>query len=672
MTENQIFKHWTLVWDAENIAWLGLDRQGETLNSLSTEVMLELSTLLGELETNLPQGLVIHSKKSNGFIAGADIREFEQQTDQAAAKAGIQQAQSLFAQLENLPCPTVASIHGFCLGGGLELALACDYRVALNSDSTRIGFPEIQLGIFPGFGGTARSIRLLGGQKALEIILSARALKARAAKAIGLIDQVIPEHGSLRWAARKVIIKQPKRKTSALKRWSSCPGVRHILAKVMTRVVAKKARPEHYPAPYALINLWKKVGNNFDALLKGEADLVSKLLMSHTSRNLRRVFRLQEQLKELGKPDTQGSEENNSSNWKPRRVHVVGAGVMGGDIAAWCALSGLEVTLQDREIDFIVPALERAEKLFRKKLKTPARVIAAKSRLIADVAGNGIARADVIIEAIYENLEAKQQLFIDIEQTARPEALLATNTSAIPLAEIASGLQQPNRLIGLHFFNPVEKMPLVEVVRDTHTSDPLAHDKAIKRGCILSNLIRKYPLVVKSTPGFLVNRVLTPYMLEAINLRAEGHNMATIDTAAELFGMPIGPVELVDTVGLDVAFSVTTKLAPDNTQALEQLQSLIDQGKLGKKSGAGFYKWKKGKPIKDKASDRVALDILGERLIEPLLDECRRCLADGIVSSAELLDAGVIFGTGFAPFRGGPLHYQEQLETHFSEAASNE
>ena len=671
MTENQIFKHWTLTRDAEDIAWLGLDRQGETLNSLSSEVMLELGTLLSELETNLPQGIVIHSKKASGFIAGADIREFEQQTDQAAAKAGIQQAQSLFAQLESLPCPTVASIHGFCLGGGLELALACDYRIALDSDSTRIGFPEIQLGIFPGFGGTARSIRLLGGQKALEIILSARMIKARSAKAIGLIDQVVPEHGSLRWAAREAIIKQPKRKTSVLKRWSSCPGIRHILAKIMTRVVAKKARPEHYPAPYALINLWKKVGNNFDALLKGETDLVSKLLMSNTSRNLRRVFQLQEQLKELGKPDSQGM-ENSLSSWKPRRVHVVGAGVMGGDIAAWCALSGLEVTLQDREIDFIEPALERAEKLFRKKLKTPARVIAAKSRLIADVAGKGIARADVIIEAIYENLEAKQQLFIDIEQTARPEALLATNTSAIPLAEIANGLQQPSRLIGLHFFNPVEKMPLVEVVQDTHTSDPLSHDQAIKKGCILSNLIRKYPLVVKSTPGFLVNRVLAPYMLEAINLQAEGHSMATIDAAAELFGMPMGPVELVDTVGLDVALSVTAKLAPNNTQALEQLQSLIDKGKLGKKSGVGFYKWKKGKPVKGKASDRVALDILGERLIEPLLDECRQCLADGTVSSAELLDAGVIFGTGFAPFRGGPLYYQEQLETHFSEAASHE
>ena len=667
MTENQIFKHWTLELDAENIAWLGLNRQGETLNSLSSQVMLELTTLLGELEANLPQGLVIYSKKANGFIAGADIREFEQQTNQTAAKLGIQQAHALFTQLEQLPCPTVASIHGFCLGGGLELALACDYRVAQDGDSTRIVFPEIQLGIFPGFGGTARSIRLLGGQKALELILNARMFKARAAKSIGLIDHVVPEHSSLKWAARKFIIKQPKpRRAGKLERLSSCPGIRHVIAKIMARQVAKKARPEHYPAPYALIDLWRTVGDNFEALLAGETEEVSKLLMGNTSRNLRRVFRLQEQLKELGRPDSPDI-NNSTSNWKPRRVHVVGAGVMGGDIAAWCALSGLEVTLQDREYDFIAPALKRAETLFKKKLKTPARILAAKSRLIADVAGEGIARADVIIEAIFENLEAKQQLFMDVEKKARPEALLATNTSAIPLAEIADGLQQPNRLIGLHFFNPVEKMPLVEVVRDIHTSET-----SIKKGCIFSNLIRKYPLVVKSAPGFLVNRVLTPFMLEALNLAAEGHSMATIDEAAKLFGMPMGPIELVDTVGLDVAVSVAAKLAADNTQALERLQSLIDQGKLGKKTGQGFYKWKKGKPVKGKPSDRVALDILGERLIEPMIKECHQCLEDDIVGSADLLDAGVIFGIGFAPFRGGPLHYQQQFETHFHEAACND
>ncbi|WP_461517996.1 3-hydroxyacyl-CoA dehydrogenase NAD-binding domain-containing protein [Porticoccus sp.] len=652
MTENNRYQHWQLKRDAEGIAWLALDRQGEKVNSLSSAVLLELDSLLAELEADLPKGLVIYSSKSSGFAAGADIREFDQQTDQAEAKLGIEQAHLLFDRLEALPCYTVASIHGFCLGGGLELALACDYRVALDSESTRIGFPEIQLGIFPAFGGTARSIRLLGGRKALELILTARSLRARAARAVGLVDKVVSEHGSLHWAARKAIAKRRKgHAASRMDKLTSSPGMRQIIAKAMKAEVSKRARKDHYPAPYVLINLWRKVGDDFNGMLAGEAEKASELLMGDVSRNLRRVFRLQEQLKELGKPDEA------TSQWQPRRVHVVGAGVMGGDIAAWCALRGLEVTLQDREMKYVEPALKRAEALFKKKLRSSAKVSAAKSRLMADVAGEGVGRADVIIEAIFENLDAKRELFSELEQKAKPTALLASNTSAIPLEEIASGMQQPQRLIGLHFFNPVAKMPLVEVVRGNQSD---ATD--IKKGCIFSNRIGKFPLPVKSAPGFLVNRVLAPYMLEAINLLDEGHSMATIDAAAEMFGMPMGPIELVDTVGLDVAASVAKKLAPDNLKAAEPLQALIDAGKLGKKTGEGFYRWKKGHAQKERASDMVALDILGERLVKPLLAECRRCLEEGIVDSAELLDAGVIFGTGFAPFRGGPLHYLEQSQ----------
>ena len=650
MTENTEFRHWQLKRDAEDIAWLVLDREGEKVNSLSREVLLELDAILAKLEEDLPRGLVIYSAKKSGFIAGADIREFDHQTDATEAKAGIEMAHKLFDRLEALPCYTVASIHGFCLGGGLELALACDYRVALDSESTRIGFPEIQLGIFPAFGGTARSIRLLGGSKALELILTARSLRARAARGLGLVDKVVSEHGSLHWAARKAIVKQRKgHRASRLNRMSSSPGTRQIIAKAMEAQVSKRARRDHYPAPYVLIDLWRKVGDDFNAMLKGEAEKASELLMGDVSRNLRRVFRLQEQLKELAKPD------DSTANWQARRVHVVGAGVMGGDIAAWCALRGLEVTLQDREMKYVAPALKRAEALFKKKLRSSAKVAAAKSRLMADVAGDGIQRADVIIEAIFENLEAKQQLFTELEQQAKPDALLASNTSAIPLEDIAAGLQQPQRLIGLHFFNPVAKMPLVEVVRGNQSDS-----SDIKKGCMFSQRIGKFPLPVKSAPGFLVNRVLAPYMLEAVNLLDEGHSMATIDAAAETFGMPMGPIELVDTVGLDVAVSVSKKLAPDNITAIEPLQAMVEAGKLGKKSGEGFYLWKKDRPEKGKPSDMVALDILGERLIKPLLEECRRCLAEDIVDSADLLDAGVIFGTGFAPFRGGPMHYLEE------------
>lgn len=645
------FRHWQLNRDFQGIAWLTLDRQGESVNSLSAEVLEEFRALLEELQADLPAGLVIQSGKDTGFIAGADIREFEQQDDVATAQAAIKTVHQLFARLEALPCPTVAAIDGFCLGGGLELALACDYRVATAGDKTRIGFPEVRLGIFPGFGGCARSIRLLGGRRAVELMLGSRQLSASRAKTLGLVDQVAPPHSSLRWSALNIIERKPKRRTPSPLEWcSSAPLIRNLLAGIMERTAGRKVRPEHYPAPYALIKLWQQAGGNFQALLDGEVREVSELLMSDTSKNLRRVFRLRQMLSELGKGDAF------AGGVKPRRVHVVGAGVMGGDIAAWCALRGLEVTLQDRGISYVEPALKRAESLFRKRLKNPARVSAAKGRLLADVQGKGIGRADVIIEAIFENLEAKQELFAGIEQQASPAAVLATNTSAIPLEQIAAKLQQPERLIGLHFFNPVAQMPLVEVVRGGQSADA-----DIRRGCQFAGQIGKYPLPVKSAPGFLVNRVLGPYMLRALDLAEAGYTVEQLDLAAEQFGMPMGPVELADTVGLDVAASVVRQLSPGSANAINRIQQMIAYGMLGRKSGQGFYNWEKGKPVKTKLKGNPDLNELGIRLVQPLLDACRQCLEDGIVENRDLLDGGVIFGTGFAPFRGGPLHYLDSL-----------
>ena len=661
MSPHSQYRHWQLEYDAQRIAWLTINRCDEDINSLSTEVLQELEHIITEVEQNPPEGLVISSSKASGFVAGADIREFDQQTDLASATESVQYIHQLLNRLETLPCTTIAAIHGFCLGGGLELALACDYRIALNTESTMIGFPEIKLGIFPGFGGTARAIRNLGGFKAMGVILAARIMKAKAAKSAGLIDQLVSRHGSLRWSAYKAVIQKRKSKPSRLQALTSVPGIRQGLAWLVEREIAKKARKDHYPAPYALIDLWRSVGSDFDALLQGEATEVPKLLLGETSTNLRRVFHLQELLKEQGKAD------KDTQNWQPRRVHVVGAGVMGGDIAAWCALKGFEVTLQDREMQYIEPALKRAKKLFSKKLKAPAKVAAANSRLIADLEGNGVANADVIIEAIFENLEAKQTLFKTLEQAAKPSAILASNTSAIPLEEIASEMQNPERLIGLHFFNPVAMMPLVEVVRSTQSST-----LDIKKGCIFSGRIGKFPLPVKSAPGFLVNRILSPYMLEALTLRAEGHSIETIDAAAETFGMPMGPVELIDTVGLDVGLNVAKELSPDKTDAIGVIEKLVTGGKLGKKSGEGFYRWEKGKPQKSAANDSASLAKLGQRLIQPLLDECQSCLDENIVENADLIDAGVIFGTGFAPFRGGPLHYVSQANQNNTEATHNE
>jgi len=397
-----------------------------------------------------------------------------------------------------------------------------------------------------------------------------------------------------------------------------------------------------------MIQLWSRYGAKGAKSYEAEARSFAELMIGSTSRNLVRVFFLQNRLKSQG----------NKPQSKIERVHVIGAGVMGGDIAAWCALRGLQVTLQDRASEYIDPAMQRAAKLFSKRIRDANDRAAATDRLVADFAGDGVADADLIIEAIYEDLDAKQTLYKTVQASMKPDAILATNTSSIRLEELRTVLDRPDRFVGLHFFNPVPQLPLVEVIRCDDTQQDV-----LDSGFGFVKRIGKFPLECASSPGFVVNRVLAPYMLEAINLLEEGHSMATVDEAAKRFGMPMGPVELVDTVGLDVALSVVKKLAPDRQEAIAKLEALIDEGKLGKKSGEGFYRWKKGKPDKGKASDMVAMDILGDRLIKPLLTECQRCLDDGIVDSADLLDAGVIFGTGFAPFLGGPMHYLEHQQS---------
>ncbi len=642
------YTHWRIEHDMDGICWLTLDRADESTNSLSQEVLTKLEQIVGTLEKEQPKGLVLQSGKTGSFVVGADVREFDQVGSVEEAEAYIRQAHSLFDRVEALPFPTVVTIDGFCLGGGLELALCFDYRIAMNNDRTRIGFPEVKLGIYPGFGGSARTVRQVGGMKAMPYMLTARFLRAGQAKGMGVVDQLVGPHGSLRWAARKAVIKGRKSKGPGLTgKLSNFGPVRKLLAGQMRKQTAAKAKPAHYPAPFEMIEAWEQHGDDFRQMLDEEAVRVARLINGDTSRGLRRVFWLMEEMKSSGK----------GVEFRPRRVHVVGAGVMGGDIAAWCVLQGMEVTLQDRELKYIEPALARAGKLFKKRLKTPDRVAGAKSRLVADVEGAGVARADVIIEAIFENLEAKQELFRKLEAEAKADAVLASNTSAIPLRDIATVLDKPQRLIGLHFFNPVHKMPLVEVVYEADT-DPAE----VERGAAFSNGINRFPLLVKSSPGFLVNRVLAQYMLKAFKIHLERDvPKEAIDKAAEDFGMPMGPVELADTVGLDVGMNVLGTLGGEeaaNEAAL--LKAKVDAGKLGKKSGEGFYTWDKGKPKKDKdAVEGVNLKSLAEELMQPYFDECRACLADGIVENADAVDAGMIFGTGFAPFRGGPMFYLE-------------
>lgn len=644
-----LFKHWKLSTDIDNVLWLSLDREGETANSLSLEVLSELGTIVDKLEANPPSGLVLQSAKPGSFIVGADVREFDDYDDAEMASDGISQVHRLFNRIEALPFPKVVSIDGYCLGGGLELALAFDYRIATNVAHTRLGFPEIKLGIYPGFGGSARSVQQAGASNAMQLMLSTRNLRPGAARGMGLVDELVGPHGSLRWAARRAVKQGRKsRKPGQLKRLQNFGPVRTQLAKMMRKKVASRANPKHYPAPFELIEAWEQYGDDPQRMMAEESERVGKLITGTTSKSLRRVFFLMERLKAIGK----------QSDIKVRRVHVIGAGVMGGDIAAWCVLQGMDVTLQDRELKYIEPAIKRAKSLFQKKLKVRSKVDAALSRLLPDVEGKGVSHADVIIEAIFEDAEAKRELFAGIEPRMKPDAVLATNTSAIPLAEISSVLKKPERLIGIHFFNPVAKMPLVEVVYDEKSdADQVA------RGSAFCGAINRFPLPVKSSPGFLVNRVLAGYMAKAMSMHLERSiPIEILDKAATTFGMPMGPVELADTVGLDVCMKVVSLLGGESSKKeAALLQEKVHAGELGKKSGKGFYTWEKGKPQRaDDVAGHYALEEITESLMQPYFEACEAALADGIVEDADVLDAGMIFGTGFAPFRGGPLYYLKQ------------
>jgi 3-hydroxyacyl-CoA dehydrogenase/enoyl-CoA hydratase/3-hydroxybutyryl-CoA epimerase len=644
MTETSATTHFTVETDDDNIAWLHFDKADSGTNVLNAEVFEQLDEQLQTIAARSPRGLVILSDKANGFIAGADISAFTQVKTSDQALAFLHKGQDVFNRLEALPFPTVALIHGFCLGGGTELSLACRYRVTRDDPGTRMGLPEVKLGIHPGWGGSARMVPLLGGLKAMDLILSGRSIDGRSGKRMGLVDLVVPER-HLRAAARKLILDSPApHQPGWLDRLSNNFLVRPLLARVFSQQVAKRAPRNHYPSPYAMIDIWRKHATDKQRMLDAEAQSLAHLITGATAQNLVRVFFLQEQLKSLGK----------DKSYQPKYVHVIGAGTMGGDIAAWCAFRGFHVSLQDQSPERIAPALKRAHSLFKRKLKRPIKINEAMDRLMPDHKGIGVERADIVIEAIFEDADVKRSLYNTIEPRMKPDALLASNTSSIPLEELSSALSRPERLVGLHFFNPVAMMQLVEVVIGQSTSSEVA-----ARAMTFTRQIDRLPLPVTSTPGFLVNRILMPYLMEAVLLEAEGIPPVIIDKAATDFGMPMGPVQLADTVGLDICLHVAEILASHfNAEVPESLKKLVADGNLGRKSGRGYYKYSKGKPVKSKAgAGNWNMDEISNRLIDRLLNESVSCLREQVVENEELLDAGMIFGTGFAPFRGGPMHH---------------
>jgi 3-hydroxyacyl-CoA dehydrogenase/enoyl-CoA hydratase/3-hydroxybutyryl-CoA epimerase len=632
--------HWRLVTDADGVAWLALDKANASTNSLSREVMEELAAILADLAKALPKALIVTSAK-RGFIAGADIKEFVGIRTPDQAYELIRGGQEVLDQLAALACPTVAAINGFALGGGLEVALACRYRVLVDDPSATLGFPEVQLGVHPGFGGTVRAVQLAGPIAAMDLLLTGRTVRPQQALAMGLVDRLAPV-AQLDTTAKQVALAPPAmREPKLTHRLLNLAIVRPVLAGQMRSKVARRARPEHYPAPYALISLWQRYGAQGKRAYEAEARSMAELLCTPTSRNLVRVFFLQDRLKSAGK----------SGGEPAKHVHVVGAGVMGGDIASWCAARGLTVTLQDRGEQYIAPALERARKFFEKRYPDAAKREETMARLTADVEGRGVAKADVVIEAIFEDLNAKRELYSRLEPQMKPLAVLATNTSSIVLEQLAANLAAPERLIGLHFFNPVARMPLIEVIHAERTQP-----RNVQAGLAFARQIDKLAIPCRSSPGFLVNRVLMPYLSEAIRAAEEGIPLALIDTAAEEFGMPMGPIELADVVGLDVVMSVGKVFFQSGTDVPHVLSIHYEQKKLGKKSGEGFYSWRDDKPQKQPTAAPAPPD-LQDRLLLPLINEAVAVLRERIVEDADLIDAGVIFGAGFAPFRGGPIQY---------------
>ena len=637
------WNNWTLTRDGDNCAWALLDRPRTSANTLNDEVLEELDALLAVVEQERPSALIIRSAKASGFIAGADITQFVGASDPAEIEPRMLRAHEITDRLEALTIPTIAVVHGFCLGGGLEVALACSHRIAV--EGATFGFPEILLGLHPGLGGTVRLTRLIDPIEAMQTMLTGRTLSARKAKSLGLADAVVPER-HVRAAIRAAVQgKMVHARTTFRARVIDSGPARAVVARQMRGEADKQAPHVHYPAPYALIELWEKHAGDPKAMKAAEIVSFARLMTTPAAQNLIRVFFLQEKLKSLaGKPPA------------VRHVHVIGAGAMGGDIAAWCAWQGVRVTLGDVKAQPIAGAVKRAAELYGKIGRGDAiKIRDALDRLIPDLKGEGIAHADLVIEAAPENLGLKHKIYAATEPKMKAGAVLASNTSSIPFEKLREGLTRPERLVGLHFFNPVSRMQLVEVI----SHDQLAPEvEALARG--FAGMISRLPAPARSAPGFIVNRALTPYLQEALIMLDEGVAKETLDKAAEDFGMPMGPIELTDTVGLDIALDVSEMLKRDlnlpGPETPAWLKRKVEAKTLGRKTGEGLYVWKAGHPVRTKNAPAPGPD-MADRMLLPMINTCVALLREGVAEDADVIDAAMTFGSGFAPFRGGPLHY---------------
>lgn len=623
------------------VLWCSIDCPNSNTNVLSTVVLKELYALI-KSSRNDPslKAFVLTSSKQSGFVAGADINEFSSFVSESAGCAYVGLGQQVTNQIGLLQIPTIAAMHGHALGGGLELALACKYRIAV--DGTKVGLPEVQLGIHPGFGGTIRLPRLVGVFNAMDLMLTGKTIDARQAVKIKLIDIVVPQRQFIS-TINGYIKNTPKiKKIGFVEKLLNFAPVRYAVSTILNNTLQSKVNKSHYPAPYEIVDLWKYNGVSNDQLAFAyEMTSVVRLAMSDTAKGLTRVFKLREQLKNIGRESAKAVEPVS-------HVHVIGTGVMGGDIVIWCAYHGLRVTVQDRKVENIAKLVARASKFLSKKIKDKRKLMLTLDNIIPDIGGLGVSKADIVIEAVVEDLNVKKKIFADVEGRLKDGAFIGTNTSSIVLEDLCADMKDPSKLVGLHFFNPVTLMPLIEIVVGKQTSDEVKH-KAIA----FSSLIDRLPLVVKSHPGFLVNRVLMPYILAAVKLHESGVPADAIDSAALDYGMPMGPLHLADVVGLDVCKHVAENLMSiTNIKIPEIIGKKIEEGMLGVKSGGGFFLYNGGKSTFKRVKVVDSTEI-SDRIVYAMAFEAKACVNDGIVENVDMLDAGMIFGTGYAPFTGG-------------------
>ncbi len=656
-------KNWKLKVDKKNILWVKLDCLNRSTNILAKDVRLELEILVNHFEITKKKytedqvnisGIVFYSEKITGFCAGADVNEFIELSKNdnwlEQSRKIVNDGWHLYNKLESLSkkIPTIAMIKGFCFGGALELSLACRYIIAIDDPKTSFALPEVQLGIYPGWGGVKRLPEKIGPINALNAMLTGKSFNAKKAFKSGLADLLVNDRVANASCERLITVGLKKKELSIFNRILLGP-LKTFTALIVTKQLEKKIKKEHYPAPFGIIDLWKK--SNGDPTV--DVNIHDKMLGSETASNLLRVYILKEKLKKLNKESL--SNKNNDKSSTIEHVHVIGAGTMGGDIAIWCALQGLKVTVQDISYQQIARVIKKSSKDIKRKFSNFYDQKRIQDKIIPDFFGDGVSKADVIIEAATENLDAKKNIFSVIEKQAKENALICSNTSSIKIEDISSNLKDPNRIIGVHFFNPVAKMPLVEIIK-TENSDA----NFLKMAFNFVHKIKKLPLPVKSSPGFLVNAVLVPYLVSAMRSVDSGIKPEEIDSAMKSWGMPMGPIELIDLVGLDIILAVGNTM-DTNESSPKCLKELTDKKLFGKKSGQGFYKWKNSKKI---ISNKILLSddekkSLAENLIYPLIDKTKSLVEEGIVEDKDLADAGVIFGTGFAPFRGGPIHYSE-------------